>query len=552
MDEQLAGREGIVRSEPVRDRPTGQALLAGREAATLATRCVTGERVRLLVAAGLGERVATALLAPLAALALYPAVAMMPLALWLVATMSIGAVRLSLERAYARTPADIRDSSHPRWARRFTACALASGLAWSALATLLPSAADPRIVPLLAVHAACVVLVSGRLASWLPAAVGFVAPSTLAFAAVVSLRADAALAGLACLPIAVGVVSLLGAQRNASALLDSIRRRVRHEEENVRLAADRDRAELAERAQRQLLAAACHDLRQPVYAMNLLGGVLRSRLGDEAADGTVGKLRQSIAALSALLDGVLDTSATEAGAAEIGSRSTTLEAVLRRVERVHDIQAREKHLSLAFDAPADLRIHVDPTMLERVLTNLVGNAIKFTERGGVTVSARAVGARVSLSVRDTGRGIPPAECERIFSAYHQVRPEDRGCRDGRGLGLAIVRQLCARMNVPIALHSLPGEGSEFRLSLPGEPGGDGGRSARSDGAEGSRAKGERARRRSNAASRAACPRKTLDDAGAARARGGVSSVPGTTASRTSSTGRRSSSSASPRSCPIRG
>ena len=442
-------------------------LASGAEAVSTLERQVRGERIRLMAERSTRESVLAAAFALAAAALLWPAADPLPLIVWLALTQLPSAARTLVERSYHQMPSDVRDSRHPYWAHRFSACSAASGTVWGGVVVLLPSAGSAEIALLIGLHAAYLAFAAGILTAWLPAFLGFALSSTLVFLAVALIAADVVPVQSAALLIVAGAGSALCAHGGARSLVDTLRVRLEHEERAVRLVAERERAELALEAGRRVLAVASHDLRQPVLALDLYAGSLRSKVRGTEADAVAARIQQSIGALSAMIDSVLDVSTLDEGGADGADGvpgPVALEPLLARVVLDHELQARAKGLSLSIDGRADLIAQADPVQLARVLMNLVGNAIKFTERGGVVVTARPDGERVSLSVRDTGRGIAESERQRVFAEYHQSRQADRAA--GQGLGLAIVKRLCARMDVSIELVSAPGKGSEFRLSIP--------------------------------------------------------------------------------------
>ena len=453
-------------------------LAPGAAAVSTLERQVTGERIRLVTERSRRESVLGALFAASAVVLLWPSTDPRLLLAWFALAQLPAVARTLLERGYHRMASDVRDSRHPYWAHRFSVCSAASGVAWGGLVVLLPTAGPAEIAALFGLHAAYLAFAAGLLTAWLPAYLGFALSSTVAFAAFALFAADALAVQRTVLLIAVAAGSACVAHAAARSLIDTLRARFEREETLVRLVAERERAELEVRSRERLLASASHDLRQPLLALDLYTGVLRSKVRDTEADAVAARIQQSIAALSAMLDSALDVSALGSdgtggpgggpGGGPEGddgaSRPVPLDALLARVVGDHELQARAKGLSLSIEGRSGLLAQADPTQLARVLMNLLGNAIKFTERGGVVVRVVPDGERVLLSVRDSGRGIAEGERQRIFAEYHQSRRADRA--GGQGLGLAIVKRLCAAMDVSIELVSAPGAGSDFRLSIP--------------------------------------------------------------------------------------
>jgi signal transduction histidine kinase/CheY-like chemotaxis protein len=237
--------------------------------------------------------------------------------------------------------------------------------------------------------------------------------------------------------------------------------------------AARDGAETANRGKTGFLAAASHDLRQPIHALGLYMGSLRQRPLEAGAREIVDRMDGSVAALESLLNALLDISRIDAGVLVPQPRPFDLSALLHRLgdEFSHEAGARALRLSVRVSGAAPARATADPMLVERVLRNLIANAVKYTQQGGVLVTCRLRGAGAPLpqwrvEVWDTGPGIAAHEQERVFEEFYQAGNPERDRRGGLGLGLAIVRRLARLMKLPLALHSRPGHGSRFALDLP--------------------------------------------------------------------------------------
>ncbi len=224
----------------------------------------------------------------------------------------------------------------------------------------------------------------------------------------------------------------------------------------------RDAAEAANRAKSRFLAAASHDLRQPLHALGLFAAKLRSHVGDEEGVRVADRIGRSVESLEGLLSSLLDISKLDAGAIEVRPQAVALDALFQRLGDVWAPQALERGLKLAI-VPTRLAVRTDPLLLERVLGNLLDNAIKVTTRGGVVVGARRRADRVVIEVHDSGPGIAEAERERIFEEFYQLDNPARDRAKGLGLGLAIVRRLATLLGHTIELGSVPGRGTTFRV-----------------------------------------------------------------------------------------
>ncbi len=241
--------------------------------------------------------------------------------------------------------------------------------------------------------------------------------------------------------------------------------------DNMRTA--RDGAERANRGKTTFLAAASHDLRQPIHALGLYMGSLRQRPLEAAARDIVDRMQGSVAALESLLNALLDISRIDAGVLVPQPRAFDLGALLHRLadEFAHEAAARALRFSSRVGGAGTARALADPMLVERVLRNLIANAVKYTRSGGVLVTCRLRGAggpspKWRVEIWDTGPGIAPDEQERVFDEFYQAGDPERDRRGGLGLGLSIVRRLARLMDLPLALHSRLHRGTRFVLDLP--------------------------------------------------------------------------------------
>jgi signal transduction histidine kinase len=230
-------------------------------------------------------------------------------------------------------------------------------------------------------------------------------------------------------------------------------------------------AEAASRAKTQFFAAASHDLRQPLHAMGLFAEALRQRLRDPEVAGLVDSINESVDALEGLFAELLDITRIDSGGVEVHPAPVRMSELFGRLRLHFEPTAFEKGLMLSFRGERHVA-HAYPVLLERVLRNLVSNAIRYTEDGGVLVSCRALHGqgqgRLRVQVWDSGIGISEAALPRIFDEFHQVggaRALAPRHRKGLGLGLAIVKRLTDLMGAPLAVRSRVGHGTVFTLEL---------------------------------------------------------------------------------------
>jgi PAS domain S-box-containing protein len=231
------------------------------------------------------------------------------------------------------------------------------------------------------------------------------------------------------------------------------------------LAAAKAEAERANAAKTRFLAAASHDLRQPLHAMELLVSALSGEPLSEEALSIVSDMQDSLAFTRRLLNSLLDVSELEAGTITPSFEEVPLAPLLGRIHQQYLGIAREKGLDLRL-VPCSLAVRSDPGLLERIFDNLVSNAVRYTDRGRVLIGCRRRGELVRLEVWDTGPGIPESGHAKIFDDFCQLDSSAKERGAGLGLGLGLVRRLAELLGHPVRLRSAPGRGSLFWVELP--------------------------------------------------------------------------------------
>jgi len=230
--------------------------------------------------------------------------------------------------------------------------------------------------------------------------------------------------------------------------------------------AARRNAEQASRSKSQFLASASHDLRQPLHALSLLTALLN----DLSTDGRVREvgrhIGQSVESLERLFNALLDLSKLDAGALAAEPRQIDLAELARRISVDYRAKAAEKSLRYELECEP-IWLYADPILIERILRNLLENAVRFTDAGHVALRAARVGRDAIITVADSGSGIPAAEQTRVFEEFYQLHNPGRDRSKGLGLGLSIVRRLVDLLGYRIELASTPGQGTVFTLMLPG-------------------------------------------------------------------------------------
>jgi signal transduction histidine kinase len=253
---------------------------------------------------------------------------------------------------------------------------------------------------------------------------------------------------------------------------------IRHERDRLVRDLERKNAEVRDamaqaaqsaQARSRVLAAASHDLRQPLQALSVYSAVLGSGPAPDLLEEVSGNIDQIVRALGNLLNGLLDLSRLSAGYYLPECRNLSLEVLVAGVCTEYQQPAAQKGLSLSLEL-TPIRVLGDPVAIERIARNLIDNAIKYTECGEVRVATHTEivdgTAQAVLSVSDTGKGIPASEHSRIFEEFYQLDNPGRDRNKGVGLGLAIVQRLCELVGAKIGVRSVEGHGTCFRVSMP--------------------------------------------------------------------------------------
>ena len=362
----------------------------------------------------------------------------------------------------------------PRWARYWAIGSAASGALWGVAAvTMFPASIAHQALLIVCLFG--VVLGGLNLtAVWRPSFYGFVLPALVPLIARVAWEGDSVHLYIALvLSVVLAFVLAFGHRVN-----DVITQALAMRYENVDLIAElkgqtraaveaRAAAEAANRAKSQLLAAASHDLRQPLHAVGLFAAALAARLVDRDDRSLMARVQLALDALEAQFGQLIDLSKLEAGMLAVERARVPLGPLFASIVADYAAQAEAKGLRVA-GVRTRLAVDSDPALLSRIVRNLVANAVRYTRAGGIVVGARRRGDRVVIEVVDTGIGIAPEHQARIFEEFFQVQVPGASSKAGRGmgLGLAIVRRFCRLLGHDIAVTSKPGRGSRFRITLP--------------------------------------------------------------------------------------
>ena len=390
-----------------------------------------------------------------------PAHAVLP---WLIAAYINCAIRVALWSGFRRAKPALEDM--PRWGRYAVLAAALAGIIWGSTGIALntPGSLSFQVMVLLVTTG--LAFTSTYLAApWLPAYRAFVYPTFILAAVPFLFGGDAwriviGLGTLGFLPLV-----LRYAQRLCRSLQASIGVRLQNAELVEELRAQKKAAEEANVAKSRFLAVASHDLRQPLHALQLFVQALEDTMLPMHAQQLVANVRRSVDSMEELFDALLDISRLDAGNVRARLETLPLAELFDRLSFEYAAVARQKGLGLKV-MKTSVYVRSDPTLLARIVRNLVANAVRYTERGCVMIGCRRQGERIRIEVWDTGPGIPPDKHAEVFHEFAQLGNPERDRRKGLGLGLAIVDRLARLLGHEVRLRSRVGRGSMFSVSVP--------------------------------------------------------------------------------------
>lgn len=376
-----------------------------------------------------------------------------------------------------RADPDRADNS-AKWGKLFTIASGLVGWSWAGAAILFYEPAKPELVLFLAfMYAGLVAGATAYTSVHLPTFIAFLIPTTIPFAIMNLLAGGTMYNTMGVTILCFSVMAAAYARKFNRSIADMYRLQCENTEllkdlEQQKRAADksRDIAENAIREKNSFLAAASHDLRQPLHASGLLLSVLRDHVDGKEGNALLDSVFKSIKALNHLFNSLLDVSRLDAGVIEVHSRHVSMSIMIHSIESKYRLQAEKRNLTVHLNC-GSTAVYTDPILLERILSNLVSNAITYTERGSVSIHcAQKARDTVLIEISDTGIGIPETETSQIFSEYYQINNPERDRSKGLGLGLAIVKRLCELLEINIELHSVVGQHTIFYLEVPsGDP-----------------------------------------------------------------------------------
>lgn len=387
------------------------------------------------------------------------------LTVWVVLNIVLMAARDRTVRPLAdgelREPEDIR-----RWFRTLAVYLFLAGLLWGGGAlTFMPLADQLRLSLFLLILMGLAWGAVASVSMYFPAVVAFIVPLSLLTALGLAGSNSEAATLLTLLTLAFMLFTVVTARNYAR----SVDQTLHLAAENLRLltavTAARDAAERTSAEKSRFLATLSHDVRQPLYAAGLFLESLGARLTSSAQREVYDNTARSLAAVGELFNAVLEISQLDNAPPHARRETFDLAALAAGLRIEFSAEAARKGLALHFTTAHRL-IESDSVLVMRILRNLITNALKNTAHGSVSLVSEPVSGGVRIAVEDTGIGIDPADHDRVFDEYYQVRDRALDQRGGLGLGLAVVKRLCRLLDTTIELDSAAGRGARFSFVLP--------------------------------------------------------------------------------------
>ena len=383
--------------------------------------------------------------------------------IWLLVVYCLTFVRYISARQFKAKERDLDDTV--RWGWYFSIFAFLSGCTWGAATLLFFTPDNIQLFSVLTLIIIGLTITSmAALSAILWAYYAYAVPAVLPIVWRYMTMDDHSYYVFGILVLILIITLFPFARVNHKTLRDSVLLRFENIELVQQLTDQKEKAESANIAKTKFLAAASHDLRQPLHAIGLFLGALESRVEKDDQKIIVQKIKNSSNALNGLLDSLLDVSKLDAGVVQVEPVIFCVQDLFDSLEHEFEPDASEKNLRLKF-IKTRICLNTDYAILDRIIRNLISNAIRYTNKGGVVVGCRRYNGKIMLGVYDTGIGIENDKMESIFNEFHQLHNPERDRSKGLGLGLAIVKRMAQLLHAPLLSKSVPNQGSMFGLVM---------------------------------------------------------------------------------------
>lgn len=384
--------------------------------------------------------------------------------LWAVLIHAIQVVRFVMHLRYLRTPPAQRKpltSIH-----YFRAMLITTSVFWGLAPWLFyPENNLPLSCLMLLMMLGMVATRLGWLSNYRPSLFWFIVPVLSLLTTCLLWQHTSLTYGFAAFTFVFMLINLRMGIKQNTLLTAALHTRYDNEDLSARLADQLRISEKASLEKTRFFASASHDLRQPLHSLGLFGSAILARLKGTTDEPLARNLMHCVDALENSFSAMLDVSKLDAGVVIATPQVVAVADIFKKLDINLGRQAQAQGLALRF-RPSGKCVHVDALLLQRMMSNLIHNALKFTEHGGVVVVARTRAKNVSIEVWDTGRGITLQELPRIFDEFYQIGNRERDRSLGLGMGLAIVKRLSSLMKIPVQVLSWPGKGTVFKLLVP--------------------------------------------------------------------------------------
>ena len=383
---------------------------------------------------------------------------------WVLAICAVYVSRISLAMSYKRLAPAVEAAG--QWGLYFTVTSALSGLTWGVdgMFFFLPDSAGHQVL----IYTSIMGLAAGSIivtAYWLPGFYAYAIPAITLSSARLAYEGTFEYQGLAVLMLMyLSIIIMVGKNQKQSAY-DAIQLRFENIDLIDQLRDQKQVAEQANIAKSKFLAAASHDLRQPLHALTLFVATLNEKIRIPEVRVVVDNIKQSVTALEGLFNALLDISRLDAGIVQPKIVAANIKPLFQLLDDEYAPQARSQRLEWNMHCD-DIAVKTDPVLLETILRNLISNAIRYTPHGRIHLRCTAQEDHVRIEIQDSGIGISPENQQEVFNEFVQLQNPERDRNKGLGLGLAIVKRLVNLMQHDLQMHSIPGTGTNFRLRLP--------------------------------------------------------------------------------------